>query len=424
MVTSRESGIAGLPIDVPFPVEVVRFGARLHDLGITAFQAAPRGGHTEALLRLSNFGAAAASSDLDLSVDGQLTDVRPLSLAPGQEQTLFWTSLPVTAHQLEAHLARGDDVRSDKTAWAVVASPAVRRVLLVSNGDYFLQTALSVDTTVALSAVRSAAYRTPRPGDYDLIVFDGVLPPSLPPAPVLLIAPPAGSAGSLRFGARTAAGDVTAASGAASPLLHYVDLSDVHVGWARKSRLPDWVRPVVVSGSRTVVAAGDNGSTRLVVFTFNLQESDWPLRLSFPVIVQNVVRFLSPGLNLGTSSLAAGQKLQLFPGPGTSRVEIVRPDGRTDVLGPPFAPYTDTARTGIYSVHAVHPEQTSAGAQFAVNFFPARVAPASGPGDQMFGHDQAGHSVQILSVPVSVAWTLYLAALLLLTVEWWFAFRR
>jgi hypothetical protein len=75
----------------------------------------------------------------------------------------------------------------------------------------------------------------------------------------------------------------------------------------------------------------------------------------------------------------------------------------------------------LYAVKAVG---ASAGRQasFAVNFFPARPAPASGPATVHVGHVQAGKTL-IASVPVSVISVFEVVALLLLAVEWWIAFR-
>jgi hypothetical protein len=65
------------------------------------------------------------------------------------------------------------------------------------------------------------------------------------------------------------------------------------------------------------------------------------------------------------------------------------------------------------------PEQS---ASFAVNFFPARPAPAFGPDVLHLGQAQAGKPLTS-SVPVSVAWAFILAALLVLGAEWWVAHR-
>lgn len=163
VMTSHDSGITGLPMAVPFPVEIDRIGGRLRDLGITAISAGVSGVHTEALVRVSNFGARAAHSDLELYADGQLADVRPVDVPPGQERNLFWTHLPTGLRQLRAHLSLTDDFAGDKTAWAIVGSGKVRRVLLVSRAsaaaEYFLQTALALDPSVRLAMVHTSGQR-------------------------------------------------------------------------------------------------------------------------------------------------------------------------------------------------------------------------------------------------------------------------
>src|SRR5579884_3949969 len=94
VLTDRESGIRSLPIQVPFPVQIVRIGGRLQDLGIVSFAASHSGQFTQAVLRLRNSGVSTRSANLDLWADDQLADVRPITLPPGGETTLFWTRLP------------------------------------------------------------------------------------------------------------------------------------------------------------------------------------------------------------------------------------------------------------------------------------------------------------------------------------------
>jgi hypothetical protein len=64
----------------------------------------------------------------------------------------------------------------------------------------------------------------------------------------------------------------------------------------------------------------------------------------------------------------------------------------------------------------------SQSASFAVNFFPARPAPVSGPNTVHLGHVQAGKIVTA-SASVSIAWAFVLLALAILGLEWWVAFR-
>lgn len=428
VLTSRDSGISTLPLHVSFPVDIVRMGAGLRDLGVTAFSAAKHTDAVEAVARVSNFGAAQAHSDLELYVDGRLADVRTLTVRGRRVRNLFWSNLPLNAQRLQVRLTRTDDVTTDKTGWAAVPAELTRRVLLVSRGDFFLQSALLSDPSVRLTTTSPLSYVPGIERSYDVTVFDGILPPNFPAGSTLLVAPPNGRTGSLRFGKNLPAGAVTPAStgsiGSLIPLLQYVDLSDVHVAQARSAVLPAWLQPLVVSGGRTVVAAGQRGAARGAIISFDLQHSDWPLRISFPIMVQNLDRYLAPGLTLGASSIKSSTAVTVFPPPGVRSLEVTRPDGGTTVVKAPFPPFADTSRPGLYTVKAIGGTGATAAVtqSFAVNFFPARPAPAGGPTTLHLGQVQAGKTLTS-SAPVSVAWIFVVLALGTLGAEWWVAFR-
>ncbi|HZU11303.1 MAG TPA: VWA domain-containing protein [Chloroflexota bacterium] len=424
VLTSRESGIGPLPLAVNFPVEIRRLGGRLRDLGIVSFSAAG-GAETSAILRVQNFGRRTERTDLTLTVDGRLADVRPLTLAPNAQQTLFWNDLPPGARVLQAALDVHDDVTADKNAWSVVPLGSPRRILLITAGDYLLQTALTIDPAARLATVRPSLYRPSLARGYDLLVFDGWLPSSLPSTPSLFVGPPAGRMGSLRWGDEQLPGPLSLApAGLSGPLAaigRYVGLGDVHIARARHVTLPGWLQPVISSGGEPLVAAGQSGTTRYALTTFRLQDSDWPLRLSFPVLIQNLVSYLAPGFVLDTADLSAGGVIHLLPPAGSTAIAVRRPDGTTDTLRSPSIPFTDTGEPGLYAARAIGPHP--AAATFAVNFFPPRASPASGPSTVWLGGSpsQTDHPTH---VPVSLGWVFALLGLGALSAEWWFSFRR
>ncbi|MDQ2742412.1 MAG: hypothetical protein M3Z66_08975, partial [Chloroflexota bacterium] len=139
------------------------------------------------------------------------------------------------------------------------------------------------------------------------------------------------------------------------------------------------------------------------------------------------LQYLAPGLTLGQTTITTGQAVTFFPRPGTRLLEVVRPDGGVEQLKSPFPPFTDTSRPGLYSVQeAGAPAGGVASARrqtaFAVNFFPARPAPAGGPATVHAGQVQPGKTL-IASIPISIIWPFEVAALILLAVEWWISFR-
>lgn len=433
VLTSRDSGAIRLPRRLSVPVEIDRIGRRLQDLALARFHAAHAGNHIAATLHVRNLGMDRGTSDLELRADNRLADVRPATVPRGADLIETWTHLPGTVRRLVAHLTRVDDRAADKTAYAVVPSPAVHHVQFVSRGDFFLQTALSLDGELSITPASPTTYSGSAAARADLVVFDGFLPRTLPSASVLIVNPPAGtvaidgfdSAGAIRVGSlRRVRASLSEGSSPSiqSTLLRYVDLGDVHVARVRSLSTPAWVQPVVTASGMPLLAAGDDGSRRLAAVPFDLQESDWPLRVSFPVALSNLIQFLTPGLSLGARDVAAGQPLALYPGPGVSEIRISRPDGRIDRLRAPFAPFADTTEPGFYTARA-RGGPGGAPVAFAVNVPLARPAAPGTPPVQRLGPNQA-KTTQEVTTHTSVAWALAVLALLLLSIESWYLFRR
>ena len=421
LLTTRQSGIDGSPVALPFPLRIVRLGGQVRDLGIVAFRAAEQSGHTAAIVRVANFGARRAAANLDLDIDGILADVRILSVAPGSQRTLSWDNLPSGAHLLRAHLTLRDDMTPDKTAWAVVPPAGVSRVLLVSHGDYFLQTALALQPAVHLTTISPAAYRSPGAGQFDLVIFDGYLPPFLPRADTLFVDPPRGGAGPLRFGAFRPGGTMSGVRGTGpSWLLGPAGVGDGHVARARAVTLPSGLHPVITAARTTLLAAGTWKGRRMAVVTFNLQESDWPLQLSYPLVMGNLLTYLAPGLPIGTVNAASGQAIPLHPAAGVRQVQIARPDGRIDILNRPFPDFRDTSLPGVYTLRETGPVRETL--RFAVNFFRPLQRDMTGPSVLNYGRLQ-GTKVRQEPLMAGFGPPFAVLALAFLLTEWWFAYR-
>lgn len=420
--TDHSGSLHALPTSMPFPVRVVRLGGERHDLGITSFSATG-GQHTRAVLRLHNFGASRVHTDLQLFADGQLADDRPLDIAAGADDAETWDALPAGIHTLRAHLTVRDDMTSDKTAWAVIDSVQVRHVLLVSGGNYFLQTALSLEPGVSLRTTDSSTYTAAQASGSDVVVFDGYLPRALPATSVLLVNPPAGQEAGLRFGGERKGGPLAAVAAPpdVSTIMRYVDLADVHVARSRQVSLPSWMRPLALSGASPVIAAGQRGNFRAALVTFAVQESDWPLRVSFPVAIRNLMSYLAPATLVEPTGVTGGSSVTFVPPAGATQLTIEGPSGRTWKILPPFPPFADTTQPGIYTVRAAPVRAT--GALFASNTFSARGPDVPGPAQQTLGPPATTGS-RSASSPLDISWTFSLAVVALLAAEWWVAFKR
>jgi hypothetical protein len=406
---------ASLANGLPFPIEYHRVGVSGENVALTSLTVRASAQSRAAYLHLQNFGQQARALSLEWRADGRLVDVRPINLAAGQSQDLV---LPIagSATVVNARLAEGDLLAADDTATAVANTPRAFRVLLVTPGNLFLEQALRLRNDFQLEVVAPAAYRPG--GAYAMTVFDRFTPPSMPEGPSLIIDPPAGS--SLAGTSPIGIGRVRAAD-AADPLLANVDLQDVHVARSQDLRKSTFGRALVASLQTPLVLVRDE-PVRQALFGFDLHESDLPLRVAFPVLVENLSEWMLPP-SVPSHSFQPDEPVTIVPDAGATAVTVLRPDGsRRSLAGASITSFADTDPLGLYTV-----EQTIGGklqrSWFTVNLFSNSISQLK-PVDRLTLPPsravaaQPTHSGQLEIWP----W-LVLAALGLITAEW-FAFHR
>ncbi|HXG39427.1 MAG TPA: hypothetical protein VNJ28_00660, partial [Candidatus Limnocylindrales bacterium] len=263
----------------------------------------------------------------------------------------------LTAPDGAAETADGPDrLALDDRSWAIVPPDRLRRILLVSEGDPYLETALSYLPNVELYGVAPDEYGpATRPELFDLIVFEGTLPATLPAKPILAIDPPRSSP----------LGEVTGrlaepAIGALDPdepVLRHVDLSTTHIAEARRMTLPAWARPIV-PGPRgaPLLYAGVRAGLPSAVLAFDPRRSDLPLQVAFPILLANLTGELFGGSATPTEAIAPGAPVALRVPSGASGLRVTRPDGsEVELVAPAGDAAVTFSQTDLLGVYAVTP---------------------------------------------------------------------
>jgi len=400
---------------LPFPVEYHRVGVSGENVGLTSLTVRTSAQSRAAYLHVQNFGQQPRSVSVEWRGDSHLLDLRPLTLAAGQAQDLV-LPVPGDATSVSAHLAGNDIFALDDAATAVARTPRAFRVLLVTPGNVFLEQALRLRTDLQIDVIAPAAYRAS--AAYALTVFDRFSPPLLPDGPFVMVDPPAGS--TLAGGQPVGIGRVRAVD-AGDPLLANVDLQDVHVARSQDLRSSTFGRPLISSLQTPLVLVRDE-PFRQVLVGFDLHESDLPLRIAFPILVQNLSEWLLPP-SVPSHSFHPDEPVTIVPESGATSVSVVRPDGsRRSLASASIATFGDTDPTGLYTV-----EQVIAGkverSWFSVNLFSDPISQLKPPDRLTLPPTrttvvQATHPGQLEIWP----W-IALAALVVVTAEW-LAFHR
>jgi len=425
-------------------VETVGVGSSLENVAITRFSARSQIASPQTadlLLEVANFGRSAVHGNVEISSDGTLLDVKPFELGPGARKTEVFPAVPREGSgRLTAHLDVNDALALDNTAYALLPRDEPCRVLLVTKGNWFLEKLLASDPTVHFDLLSPDAFQPEMGRSFDAVIYDNVAGETglktldaVAGNALFIKASPMGNTGSLD---RPPVSDTDADS----PLLRLVQWHDVTFLRADRLAIPalaDWkfdapLRsvdcPLIVAGRRlagakpNVSGAAAREEQRVVVFAFDVADSDLPLRVAFPLLISNTVHWLAQTESETQGMAECGYAVTLAPGESAQPAPDSLAGGRKTArgIGGSFQPL----RNGFYRV-----DQTGAAAEshrwLAVNtandaesnLQSANAAPPTGRG---FVPKTLG------GIGSGAIWQWFaLAALVLLTAEWWlFHWRR
>ncbi len=394
-------------------------------------------GTVEAFIRVRNYGDAPVTQELLVHGDDELLEGQTLQLAPGTAWETVMTGFPDGTERIEVRLDRPDLLALDDVGVALVAAARpVRRLLLVGSQSEFLERVLRSLLQVEVTSVAVEAYDPT--AVFDLYVFDGWMPPEPPPGHWLLIDPPTGQelvpvVGAL--GSGSALGDNLQAPRIVytqpSPLLRFVELSGVQVYLARRLSVPAWAETVVGAREGPLILAGYPGSEgqRAVVFAFELNPISTNLvnRSVFPVLMANVLDWLSGVTGTRTTGISGGEALLIDPLPRATRVRIVTPRERVyEFAGHERFRFVDTFAPGGYLVSQFADGELIAQERYLVGQIPTAESDLR-PRSDVVALAAASTTVVAPGAVERVErewWRwLALAVLGLLAVEWWWYHR-
>ncbi|MFN8635969.1 MAG: VWA domain-containing protein [Chloroflexota bacterium] len=364
--------IAGAEAD-NLDIRLVQIGTSGQNQGITALSARadPQNANRyQVFARVRNFSDQPYTGTLALNVDGNLTESRDVSLPPDGDQAAsaeyVFSDLPVGARTVEARLA-GDDVYPvDNTAYTVLDVGRRSEILLVTNGNVFLEKVLSLLPTGDVSRVAPRRYLSVDVDQYDVVVFDGYVPDVLPHGNVLIFNPSESALFTIEGEMRRPA---VRGWEKDDPLLRFVDLRDVAIARAQRVTPPGWMHTLVESDVAPLMLAGEQNGQRVVLFTFDLRQSNLTLLAAFPILMSNLLGYLEPANQGAQRDLRPGDAITLSPLAQTEEIVVRQPGGQSQTLPSEGRPiqFASTARPGLYTVLQRAAGQTLLEEPFSIN---------------------------------------------------------
>lgn len=369
ILVATDAALATPPTNrVDSPIRVLQVGRDRQNQAIVALavRADPSGAKRSAFISVANLDLKLVPRRIEVWGDDRLLEVRDVTLEPQARADVVIDDIEHGIDVLDVRLTSSDPALSgapdqlaiDDRAWAVLPPERPRLVLVVGDGDPYLETALSYLPNVELYGVTPAEYgpaserKDGRP--WDLTIFEGFVPDKLPATPILAIAPPRSSLLGEVNGTLTGPG--IGSLDPDEPLLRYVDLSTTHIAEASKLTQPDWARTVIPGPKGApLLYVGSRAGLPTAVLAFEPRQSDLPLQVAFPILLANLTGELFGGSTAPADTVEPGTPVKLVIPAGAAKLIVTHPDGTTTELVPGSVDglavtFADTNQLGVYTV--------------------------------------------------------------------------
>jgi Ca-activated chloride channel family protein len=403
------------------PLIYHRIGTSANNVGITALdvRANPENVKQRAIyVSVQNFATNAIETELELRLDGKLIETKPLKLKPGELAPQIFLAAQEHDGIFSAHLTVQDDLAADNDASIVSMLPHPVKVLLVTRGNRHLEKALKASPNVRLA---TATDLTGDGLEYDLVALDDVLPTVWPKGNVLAI----------HIVNTNWFENYSQIEGPAivdwrhtHPVLHYVSFDNVNIAKSISVKTPGWGVSIVDSPTSPLIVAGELGRQRILWVGFDVLESNWPLRFSFPMFIQNAVEWLNPATELNSELLVhAGDPFRLGLAHAVTNATVTLPDGtKTELKVDAKASevvFGDTFHQGTYRLTAGTNETV-----FCVALLDAAESNIKPREELQFGKYNKVTATTLHRSNMELWRTLAAIALAVLLFEWWYYHRR
>jgi len=402
--------------------------------------------------RLANYGPEPVKADVQLSVDDKVRTIATTNLLPerwddkrrdeaeaagnaGRESVEFTLELTDAAVlKVEQMRKDGDALAADDAAQVIVPPPKTLAVLLVSNGNFFIEKLFSVLELKSPDTMLPAAYEQNVPTKYDVIIFDNYSPKALPPSGNFIYFGGVGPDLKLKAVKEDIRNVLLENVGVLDwqrdhPILRHLSLQPVFARTALKLDVPPESQVLIEGTKGPLLVLHREGQSVHLVFSFDYMESNLPVRPTFPVMVYNALQFLAVGADMSVrQSFDPGATPRIPRGnldrvdPAMKQLTLNGPMGSRPVAVPPAGDFALPAldKVGIYTLDPAIPQYDRIAVNLLdgseSNLLPVKDAPG-GVGDVL----DAGGGKSRLEL---WWWIVACAALPMLLIEWWVYTRR
>lgn len=366
------------------------------------------------LAKIANEYSEDLTTDVNLYGDGSLLAVKSVTIPKGGSEIVYFEQLAFDGADIQVEINQPDALMEDNSGYEVIEKEGTQAdVLLFTQQNLYLEKAITVNSSINLTKSEDVANLAQFETEgYDLYIFDGLIPDHIPEnGNVVLINV---LYDDLYESTLLSQGLVVNAE--EQTITKYLEDMSFGVSKGYALTVPNFAESFLTTSEGSVGFYGQKDGQTYVVLGFDVHDTQLPLTMQFPILVQNILsETITTGMCASTK-VDCGQSMKISSDLSGGDVTVTKPDGEASLLPVGAASFTDTDQVGYYGVDQQVGGETKT-ETFAVNFPSAEsstayVAPAE---------DSSGTTTVVadsIQSTLNLRNFIILLALLLLCVEW------
>ncbi|MDU2489988.1 MAG: BatA and WFA domain-containing protein [Clostridium celatum] len=278
------------------------------------------------IANVTNNGDSLYEGDFSLYNGEELVAVQGVTLQVGESKTLSFELDSLNSDYLKGELSRKDILMEDNTYYHVVNENKVKKILLVTDENVFLEKAFGIIENTEVYKTNDVSNITEN-DEYDLYVFDNKMPKVMPSkGSILFINPNSNEFFNVLEGGEI--GQATAVKGSVSSYLEDTQftLSEYNI-----IETPYYGTNILTIDNNSIGFKGEINDRKIAALSFDLHSTDFALKKEFPILIYELgEELISTGM-VSSNNFRAGEKIVVKSSDFESEINVAYPHG--DIKG-------------------------------------------------------------------------------------------
>ena len=319
-------------------------------------------GKIAVIATIANKGNTEYSGDFSIYDEDELLKVSELNIKKGETVTLNYTLDGVKGKFIKGELSKKDCVEKDNVYYDPIKKNEVKKIMLVTDQNIFLEKALNNLENTELFKTNSIENIS---GDeYDLYVFDNVTPQVLPSGKgnILFINPESNELFNVQD-----IDDAKRIFGEEDVLSKYASNLEFVVSKYKNISIPYYGKAILKSGDDIVGFIGENEGKKIAAIGFDIHNSDIALKKEFPIFMYELGNKLVQSGAIYKNTYIGGETIEIKGVSENEGMKLVFPSGKTETVL--AASKVDSLNElGVYKLKGNKNDEKLLEEDFVVNF--------------------------------------------------------